>query len=322
MSNSSPESPPFPVVFELPPRNQANSEKFINFLRELARYGLQDCSVLECVCDEGDKGPVATLPTCRHRYHLHYIRQWIESPSRGHNRCPVCRTVMYDDGLPLAENEVAWLEDRARRDDRASELPPRAAPRPLRVNTGANVDLDLARPSNFREGASSQPPLPAGNRTRHFTHHAPLSGFHNPLPRHPAYYGIPYSLAPLGFGPVFSYPVGPPLPITSAMRDLTLTNGANPGAYIGGLARLQQQSQRLQAPRPQFQYPQALQQHQFQIRAPQQQQQAPQQPQRPRPTGVTSSQMPLLSSGRGSSGFAFMPPPLPKDVLSCGRPLP
>jgi hypothetical protein len=59
----------------------------------------------------------------------------------------------------------------------------------------------------------------------------------------------------------------------------------------------------------QFQQPQAPQQQQFQTGAPQQQQQAPAQPQRPQPTGMTSSQM--ADSFRGSSSASSIPPPVP-----------
>jgi hypothetical protein len=59
----------------------------------------------------------------------------------------------------------------------------------------------------------------------------------------------------------------------------------------------------------QFQQPQAPQQPQFQTGAPQQQQQATAQPQRPQPTGMTSSQM--ADSFRGSSSASSIPPPVP-----------
>jgi hypothetical protein len=112
----------FPMV-NLPPR-KSNADKFFDNLKGLAFSDPKD--VKECyIFLEEDNDPTVTLRTCKHRLHLHCIRLSIESTCRNHNRCPVCRTVMFDDTLPLAETGRRWWTlETAQLFHRAAGTPP------------------------------------------------------------------------------------------------------------------------------------------------------------------------------------------------------
>ncbi|CAO2653360.1 Nn.00g027710.m01.CDS01 [Neocucurbitaria sp. VM-36] len=83
----------------IPPHGRANAHTFLSTLLE------HDCTI----CDEpfsATHAPVI-LPTCKHVFGSKCLRMWVLSGNRGHNRCPVCRDVLFDDGLPLVEDENA-----------------------------------------------------------------------------------------------------------------------------------------------------------------------------------------------------------------------
>ncbi|KAF2850179.1 hypothetical protein T440DRAFT_364567, partial [Plenodomus tracheiphilus IPT5] len=87
-----------------PPEDISNAQTFLGTLDEV------EC----CICEEAFSDTHAPMitPTCHHIFGSHCLRAWVLSENRSHNRCPLCRTVLFDDGLPLVE-EDARLEDNA-----------------------------------------------------------------------------------------------------------------------------------------------------------------------------------------------------------------
>lgn len=112
----------------LPPRNEANADKFFDTLEKIACFGSEDYKEIECFCLEDHKNLAVTLPACHHQFHLHCIRTWIYSPNRGHNRCPKCRIVMFDDGLPLVEEERERWQSQEAQDAFDGQFPPLTLP--------------------------------------------------------------------------------------------------------------------------------------------------------------------------------------------------
>jgi hypothetical protein len=82
-----------------PARNDANAHTFLNMLEDL------ECTI----CEESFSATHAAtiLPGCRHIYGFECLRRWILSNNQGHNKCPTCQAVMFDDGLPVGKEDNA-----------------------------------------------------------------------------------------------------------------------------------------------------------------------------------------------------------------------
>lgn len=81
----------------VPPKGVANAHAFL--------ANLNDVGCVICNDAFSASHVPAIMPTCRHVFGASCLRKWVLSPNRGHNRCPVCRAVLFDDRLPLAEDE-------------------------------------------------------------------------------------------------------------------------------------------------------------------------------------------------------------------------
>jgi hypothetical protein len=78
----------------LPPPNGINA--FLDTLREV-EYS---------ICEEPFSDTHAPIVTaCNHVFGMHCLETWARWSNRGHNRCPNCRGVLFNDGLPLIEDE-------------------------------------------------------------------------------------------------------------------------------------------------------------------------------------------------------------------------
>ncbi|KAF1919655.1 hypothetical protein BDU57DRAFT_441275, partial [Ampelomyces quisqualis] len=65
-----------------------------------ARTFLDALEPIECIiCHDGynEAHQPVTLPVCKHVFGLPCLRTWTLSSNRGHNRCPICRAVLFDD---------------------------------------------------------------------------------------------------------------------------------------------------------------------------------------------------------------------------------
>jgi hypothetical protein len=62
---------------------------------------------VECsICEEPFSDTHAPVITnCDHIFGMHCLEAWARSNNRGHNRCANCRGVIFDDDLPLIEDE-------------------------------------------------------------------------------------------------------------------------------------------------------------------------------------------------------------------------
>jgi hypothetical protein len=81
----------------VPARNVANAHAFLNTLKE------SECTICEELFSATHAATI--LPGCRHVYGLECLRRWILSNNQGHNKCPTCQAVMFDDGLPFEKED-------------------------------------------------------------------------------------------------------------------------------------------------------------------------------------------------------------------------
>lgn len=113
-------------------RGTANAHMFLGTLNEA------EC----CICEEESSNthaPVIT-PACRHVFGSRFLRSWVLSDNRAHNRCPLCRAMLFDDALPgVGEDarpdssanrvsEPAWAGERLFKGDGERPLAPHHPP--------------------------------------------------------------------------------------------------------------------------------------------------------------------------------------------------
>lgn len=84
------------MPYSSPTRGEANAQTFLDALEPI------ECII--CHEEYGESHQPVTLPECKHVFGLPCLRTWIRSPNRGHNRCPSCRAVLFDDGLVPVDN--------------------------------------------------------------------------------------------------------------------------------------------------------------------------------------------------------------------------
>ncbi|KAF1843177.1 uncharacterized protein K460DRAFT_418292 [Cucurbitaria berberidis CBS 394.84] len=90
------------MVDTVPAQGLSNADTFLASLNEV------ECTICEEPFDLAH-APVI-IRGCWHVLGLHCLRAWVRSDNRGHNRCPTCRAVLFDDGLPLIEEEEDQAE--------------------------------------------------------------------------------------------------------------------------------------------------------------------------------------------------------------------
>jgi hypothetical protein len=94
----------------LPPWGFANAARFLANLQR-ANPVETECSIIEVPFDDGIHRPI-TIPSCGHICCYDCIERWVNGPEVAHNRCPFCRDVMFDNGLPTIEQAIASAERR------------------------------------------------------------------------------------------------------------------------------------------------------------------------------------------------------------------
>jgi hypothetical protein len=84
-----------------PARNETATDNFLRALDEV-----------ECIiCEEafGATHAPVLLPKFHHILGRHCLKAWVQSPNCGNNRCPNCRVILFDDGLPLVRSDEAEM---------------------------------------------------------------------------------------------------------------------------------------------------------------------------------------------------------------------
>jgi hypothetical protein len=84
------------MPYSSPTRSEINTQTFLDALEPI------ECII--CHEEYSEAHQPVTLPECRHVFGLPCLRTWIRSPNRGHNRCPSCRALLFDDGLVPVDN--------------------------------------------------------------------------------------------------------------------------------------------------------------------------------------------------------------------------
>jgi hypothetical protein len=158
------------------PAARNNAQNFLNTLDEL-----------ECIiCDEpfNETHPPVIIRSCHHLFGSRCLRTWVLSSNRNHNRCPICRGVLFDDGLALVEEiQEALSAARATFGGLPGLSHPDVpllhhTPLPSWINAGGQPlpeGFDLLGSERFNPGGSSAVPT---SRTG-----APGGRFQSPMPR-------------------------------------------------------------------------------------------------------------------------------------------
>jgi hypothetical protein len=207
------------------PLHRSKADKFFGNLKDLAFSDPED--VKECpMCLEKDKAPTVTLPACKHEFHVHCLRLSIESTCRNHNRCPICRTVILDDGLPLAGiRRRRWTIEAARdgqpllnafsNRDEAMQLA-------LVNQVNAHFQARLAPMAGQRTPALFQPPSSTGNGPLRFDYAINSASHPGPQSSSLSSYSDHSHVRNWldRFGPL-QHPVGISLPGSSTIRQPT-----------------------------------------------------------------------------------------------------
>jgi len=160
------------------PAARNNAQNFLNTLDEL-----------ECViCEEAfsETHPPVIIRTCHHVFGSRCLRTWVLSSNRGHNRCPMCRGVLFDDGLALVEATQEAISAARARLGYFPGLHP-VLPLPEHPRLPPRVDPDLADAQALRERwdrIRSEPfnPAPSSAVPTSRTG-APGGRFQSPMPR-------------------------------------------------------------------------------------------------------------------------------------------
>ncbi len=63
-----------------------------------------DCSI--CTEPFGTHHPPVVVPGCRHIFGLECLAEWVFSTNLSHNRCPICRRLMFDNGVSEADGGI------------------------------------------------------------------------------------------------------------------------------------------------------------------------------------------------------------------------